>query len=68
MNSIEAMFTRTSKGKGLPSISPIVDLGNTVSLKYMVPLGSHDIDTLNGDIEVRFSKEGDTFIPLGSEE
>jgi DNA/RNA-binding domain of Phe-tRNA-synthetase-like protein len=68
MSSIEAMLTRTSKGKGLPSISPIVDLGNSVSLKYMVPLGAHDIDTLNGDIEVRFSKEGDTFIPLGCEE
>ncbi|MPM39030.1 hypothetical protein SDC9_85661 [bioreactor metagenome] len=34
----------------------------------MVPLGAHDIDTLNGDIEVRFSKKGDNFIPLGSKE
>ncbi|OXX83077.1 hypothetical protein AVM15_13460 [Paraclostridium benzoelyticum] len=68
MSSIEAMLTRTSKGKGLPNISPIVDLGNAVSLKYMVPLGAHDIDTLDGDIEVRFSKEGDGFIPLGTEE
>lgn len=68
MNSIEAMLTRVSKGKGLPSISPVVDLGNTVSLKYILPLGAHDIDTLDGDIEVRFSKKGDTFIPLGCEE
>lgn len=68
MSSIEAMLTRTSKGKGIPNISPIVDLGNVVSLKYMVPLGAHDIDTLDGDIEVRFSKEGDSFIPLGTEE
>lgn len=68
MSSIEAMLTRTSKGKGLPNISPIVDLGNAVSLKYMVPLGAHDIDTLEGDIEVRFSKNGDSFIPLGTEE
>lgn len=68
MSSIEAMLTRTSKGKGLPNISPIVDLGNAVSLKYMVPLGAHDIDTLDGDIEVRFSKNGDSFIPLGTEE
>lgn len=68
MSSIEAMLTRTSKGKGIPSISPIVDSGNVVSLKYMVPLGAHDIDTLDGDIEVRFSKKGDTFIPLGTEE
>ncbi|MGG2468263.1 MAG: B3/B4 domain-containing protein [Paraclostridium dentum] len=68
MSSIEAMLTRTSKGKGLPNISPIVDLGNAVSLKYMVPLGAHDIDTLDGDIEVRFSKNRDSFIPLGTEE
>ena len=68
MSSIEAMLTRTSKGKGLPNISPIVDLGNAVSLKYMVPLGAHDIDTLEGDIEVRLSKNGDSFIPLGTEE
>ena len=68
MSSIEAMLTRVSKGKGLPNISPIVDLGNSVSLTHMVPLGAHDIDTLNGDIEVRFSKKGDNFIPLGCEE
>lgn len=68
MSSIEAMLTRVSKGKGLPNISPIVDLGNSVSLTHMVPLGAHDIDTLNGDIEVRFSKKGDSFIPLGCEE
>lgn len=68
MSSIEAMLTRVSKGKGLPNISPIVDLGNSVSLTHMVPLGAHDIDTLNGDIEVRFSQKGDNFIPLGCEE
>lgn len=68
MSSIEAMLTRVSKGKGLPNISPIVDLGNSVSLTHMVPLGAHDIDTLNGDIEVRFSQKGDKFIPLGCEE
>lgn len=64
MSSIESMLARTSKGKGLPSISPIVDLGNAISLKYMVPLGAHDIDTLSGDIEVRFSKQGDIFFPI----
>lgn len=68
MSSIEAMLTRVSKCKGLPSISPIVDIGNAVSLKYIVPLGAHDIETLSGDINVRLSKGGDIFIPLGCEE
>ena len=33
----------------------------------MVLLGEHDVDTLSGGIEVIFSKQGDTFIPLGCE-
>ena len=32
MCSIEALLTRIAKGKGLPEISPAVDLGNAVSL------------------------------------
>ena len=43
MCSIEALFTRIAKGKGMPHINPIVDLGNGVSLKYTLPLGAHDI-------------------------
>lgn len=68
MSSIEAIITRVAKKKGLPNINPIVDLGNAVSLKYLVPLGAHDIDNAAGDICVRFSKQGDEFIPFGGNE
>ena len=43
MCSIEALFTRIAKGKGMPHINPIVDLGNAVSLKYTLPMGAHDL-------------------------
>lgn len=66
MSSIEAMTSRVVKNKKLPSINPIVDLGNAVSLKYLVPLGAHDIDDKHDDICVRFSKEDDVSIPFGS--
>lgn len=66
MCSIEALFTRISKGKGMPHINPIVDLGNAISLKYTLPLGAHDIKD-DETIEVRLSKEDDTFLPFGSE-
>ena len=65
--SIEAMVKRVAKGNRLPSINPVVDLGNSISLKYILPMGAHDLDALEGEIAVRFSKEGDTFIPLGEE-
>jgi DNA/RNA-binding domain of Phe-tRNA-synthetase-like protein len=54
MSSIEAMTTRVAKKKGLPNINSIVDIGNAVSLKYLVPLGAHDIDIAEDDICVRF--------------
>ncbi len=65
MSSVEAMFTRVAKGKGLPHINPIVDLGNALSLKYVLPMGAHDMRQADGDIEVRFSTAEDTFMPFG---
>ena len=68
MCSIEALLTRIAKGKGIPSINTIVDLGNAISLKYKIPIGVHDIDTMNGEMTLRFSKEQDNFIPFGCTE
>jgi len=68
MCSIEALLTRIAKGKGFPHISPIVDLGNAVSLKYQLPIGAHDMGTVPVSLDVRPAREGDTFIPFGSEE
>lgn len=68
MSSIESMTTRVSKNKGLPNINPIVDLGNSISLKHIVPLGAHDMDLSKEDVCVRFSKADDKFIPFGETE
>lgn len=66
--SVEAMFARISKGKGLPHINPLVNLNNAISLKYTLPMGTHDLSKSEEDIEMRFAREGDTFVPMGSEE
>ena len=65
MCSIEALFTRIAKGKGMPFINPVVDLGNAISLKYTLPIGAHDLKNAHSDICVRFSCPGDTFLPFG---
>ena len=62
------MFTRISKAKGLPHINPLVNLNNAISLKHTVPMGTHDLSLSDLDIEMRYSKPGDTFVPMGSEE
>ena len=67
MCSIEALTKRVQKKKELPHINNIVDLSNAISIKYTFPLGAHDIDTLQGDMELRFTTTGDTFNPLGED-
>ncbi|AME09169.1 MULTISPECIES: B3/B4 domain-containing protein [Gemella] len=65
--SIEALFTRIAKGKKIPHINPIVNLGNAVSLKYMLPMGAHDLGGDGDDICIRLAKDGDTFLPFGAD-
>lgn len=68
MCSIEALLTRIAKGKGFPHINAAVDLGNAVSIKHRLPMGAHDLDTIDQGLDVRLAEEGDTFIPFGSTE
>ena len=68
MCSIEALLTRIAKGKGFPHINAAVDLGNAVSIKHRLPMGAHDLDTIDEGLDVRLAGEGDTFIPFGSTE
>ena len=68
MCSIEALFTRISKGKGMPHINPLVDLNNAVSLLNTLPMGTHDLGLSHEDIVIRYARKGDTFLPFGSTE
>lgn len=65
MCSIEALFTRIAKGKGMPSINPLVDLNNAISLKYHLPMGTHDLALSDENVMLRFANENDRFIPFG---
>ena len=68
MCSIEALISRIAKKKGMPCINPLVDLNNAISIKYALPMGTHDLGTICDDLEVRFSRPGDTFLPFGGTE
>lgn len=67
-SSVEAMARRALRGDQLPSISALVDLGNVMSLRHLIPAGAHAIDLLNGDIELRFATGDEDFVAFGSEE
>lgn len=64
--SVEAMFKRILKGGQLPAINALVDLCNAVSIENIISLGAHDLVDITGDLEVRFSRDGDQFLPFGA--
>ncbi len=66
--SMEALARRVVKEQELPSINALVDIGNVLSLRHLVPTGGHAIDVLTQDISLRFASGQETFIPFGSEE
>jgi len=51
-SSIENLVRRALKGQPLPSINPLVDLYNTVSLRHLVPAGGEDLDRIEGDVRL----------------
>ena len=54
-SSIEALGRRVARGDELPSINPLVDLYNTVSLRHLLPVGGEDLDRIEGVLELRFA-------------
>lgn len=63
--SVEALATRVRKGDPVPAINPAVDLANALSLRYLVPIGAHDLDRLSGDLEVGPARADLPFTALG---
>jgi DNA/RNA-binding domain of Phe-tRNA-synthetase-like protein len=51
----------------LPAISKIVDLGNLVSIRHLVPIGAHAIDHLTADMDLRPANGAEIFEPFGTD-
>lgn len=67
-SSIEALLKRVSNGNHLGTINPLVDIYNSISLKYGLPCGGEDIDKFVGDIKLTKAIGNESFITLGSDE
>ncbi len=65
--SVEALARRLLRGDPLPLINTIVDIGNLVSIRHLVPVGAHAIDVIRQDIGLRRASGAEIFEPFGSE-
>lgn len=69
LSSVENLAQNALKGKEFAPISPLVDLYNAVSLKYLLPAGGEDLDTIVGDIRLTIAGPSESpVILLGQQE
>lgn len=63
-SSIESLLKRVTSNP-VKSISPLVDIYNSASLRYALPVGAEDIDTFVGDLRLTITKGNDEFYLIG---
>ncbi len=63
--SSEALLRRVLRGAGLPKINSLVDISNLCSLEFLLPIGLHDLDRVEGDITLRRGRAGEGYEAIG---
>jgi DNA/RNA-binding domain of Phe-tRNA-synthetase-like protein len=63
----EALLRRYKKERSLPSIHPLVDLCNAVSLAYAIPIAVLDIDQIAGSLQVRYADGTESYLAFSGE-
>lgn len=59
--SSEALLRRVRKGDTLPRINSMVDVCNWCSLEFQLPYGLYDAEKIDGDVELRLGREGESY-------
>ena len=67
-SSIEALLKRVEKDNQIGTINPLVDIYNSVSLRYGLPCGGENTDSFVGDMKLTKAIGNEQFVPLGTEE
>jgi DNA/RNA-binding domain of Phe-tRNA-synthetase-like protein len=67
-SSIENLVGRVLRGGQVRHINKLVDIYNTVSLRYIVPAGGEDLGRVDGDILLTVAGENETPVVLLGEE
>lgn len=65
-SAVEALLRRLTKQGDIPSINPLVDLANLVSIRYRLPVAVCDQRPVIGLTTVRFATGEERFTDLGS--
>jgi len=67
-SSIESLLKRVQNENPIRIINPLVDIYNSISLRYGLPCGGEDVDAIVGDLRLTKAEGTEAFVPLGEEE
>jgi len=65
--SIKSLLKRVQKGNSIPFINSVVALFNYISLKYFIPCGGDDFDSIKGNGVLGFATGEEKFIAIGKD-
>jgi len=68
LSAPENLYKLLARKGDIPRINLLVDIYNTISVKYKLALGAHDWDRIDGNVHLRFTTGTEKFIPLGENE
>lgn len=67
-SSIVALTDYFEQNQKIYDINELVDLYNTISLFYGIPMGGYDLDNISGNISLRLAKKGEEFTAILSKQ
>ena len=67
-SACEALLRRLTKQGDIPSINTLVDIGNLVSIRHVLPVAVFDTSQISGMVTVHFADGRERFTELGSDE
>ncbi len=67
-SATESLLRRLTKKGDIPSINALVDLGNLVSIRHVLPVAVLDRQTIQGTLTVHFADGTQHYRELGSDE
>ena len=63
----ESLLNYFLRTKSIPTINPVVDIYNLISLNSKLAIGAHDVAKLKGGVNLKFTAGSESFTPLGSQ-
>lgn len=63
----EALLRRLKKDSSLPTIHPLVDLCNAISVAHAIPIAVFDLDQVSGDLTVTHAAGDESYLAFSGE-